>query len=64
MCLSRDKLFLASVAALITNEFFSKLKLRYRKLKDSKKNIAIFYEKILIGSVVDKTNRKKSRESS
>ena len=46
--------FLASVATLILNEFFSKLKLGYTKLKDWINMITILYEKILNELMIDK----------
>ena len=47
---------LASIAILITNEYNSKLKLRYTKLRDWIKVITLFYEKTLKQSMVDKKN--------
>ena len=44
---------LAIVATLLTNEYFSKLKLRYTKLKDWINMITILYEKTLIKSMID-----------
>ena len=45
---------LTSLAILITNEYISKLKLRYTKLKDWKHFITILYEKTLKESMIDK----------
>ena len=45
---------LTSVAFLITNEYISKLKLRYTKLRDWIIFVTILYEKTLNQSVVDK----------
>ena len=45
---------LTSFAILITNEYISKLKLRYKKLRDWINFITIPYEKILNQSMIDK----------
>ena len=45
---------LTSLALLITNEYISKLKLRYTKLRDWIIFITILYEKTLIQSLIDK----------
>ena len=45
---------LTSFAVLITNEYFSKLKIRYTKLKDWINVITLLYEKTLKQSMVDK----------
>ena len=45
---------LTSLAILITNEYISKLKLRYTKLRDWINFITILYEKTLNQSMVDK----------
>ena len=50
---------LTSLAILITNESFSKLKLRYTKLRDWIKFITILYEKTLNQSMIDKKLMKK-----
>ena len=47
---------LTSLAILITNEYISKLKLRYTKLSDWIKFIEIHHEKTLNQSMVDKKN--------
>ena len=39
--------FMASIATLITNEYFSKLKIRYTKLRDHINMITLLYEKTL-----------------
>ena len=44
-----------SVAILITNEYISKLKLRYSKLRDWINFITILYERTLNQSMIDKT---------
>ena len=48
--------FITSVAILITNEYISKLKLRYTKLRDSINFITLLYEKTLKQSMIDKKN--------
>ena len=45
---------LTSLAILITNEYISKLKLRYTKLRDWINFITILYEKTLNQSIIDK----------
>ena len=45
---------LTSLAILITNEYISKLKIRYTKLKDWINVITLLYEKSLKQSMVDK----------
>ena len=45
---------LTSLAILITNEYISKLKLRYTKLRDWKNFLTILYEKTLNQSMIDK----------
>ena len=47
---------LTSLAILITNEYISKLKLRYTKLRDWINFITILYEKTLNQSMIDKKN--------
>ena len=44
---------LTSIAILITNEYISKLKIRYTKLRDFFNVITLLYEKILKQSMVD-----------
>ena len=44
---------LPSIAILITNEYISKLRIRYTKLGDWIKVITLLYEKTLITSMVD-----------
>ena len=46
--------FIASVATLITNEDFSKVKLRYKKLEDWMNMVSIVYEKTLSKCKIDK----------
>ena len=45
---------LTSIAILITNEYMSKLKIRYTKLKDWINVITLLYEKTLKESMIDK----------
>ena len=45
-----------SLAILITNEYISKLKLRYTKLRDWINFISILYDKTLNQSMIDKKN--------
>ena len=51
---SSSTAFLPSLAILITNEYISKLKLRYTKLRDWINFITILYEKTLNQSMIDK----------
>ena len=55
--LTSSTALLTSLAILITNEYFSKLKLRYTKLRDWINFISILYEKTLNQSMVDKKKR-------
>ena len=52
--LTSSTALLPSLAILITNEYISKLKLRYTKLRDWINFITILYEKTLSQSMVDK----------
>ena len=52
--LTSSTAFLTSLAILITNEYISKLKLRYTKLRDWINFITILYEKTLNQSMIDK----------
>ena len=52
--LTSSSALLMSLAILITNEYISKLKLRYTKLRDWINFITILYEKTLSQSMVDK----------
>ena len=45
---------LTSIAILITNEYISKLKIRYTKLRDWINVITLLYEKTLTQSMIDK----------
>ena len=53
---------IASIAILITNEFISKLKIGYTKLRGWVKVITLFYEKTLKESMIDKTINQKESE--
>ena len=52
--LTSSSALLTSIAILITNEYISKLKLRYTKLRDWIIFITILYEKTLNQSMIDK----------
>ena len=52
--ISSSTAFLTSIAILITNEYISKLKIRYTKLRDWINVITLLYEKTLKQSMVDK----------
>ena len=54
--------FFTSVTTRITNEYFSKLKLRYTKLKTWIKKIAIVCDKTFTKSMVDLKNEEKQGE--
>ena len=51
--------FLSTISTLITNEYFSKLKIRYTKLRDWINVITLLYERTLKQSMIDKKNRSK-----
>ena len=54
---------LTSIAILITNEYISKLKIRYTKLRDWINVITLLYEKTLKESMIDeKINEKESEQ--
>ena len=52
--ISSSTALLTSIAILITNEYISKLKIRYTKVKDWIKVITLLYEKTLKQSMIDK----------
>ena len=52
--ISSTTALLTSIAILITNEYMSKLKIRYTKLRDWINVITLLYEKTLKQSMVDK----------
>ena len=60
--LTSSTALLTSIAILITNEFISKLKLRYTKLRDWINVIPLLYEKTLKKSMVDKKIDEKESE--
>ena len=51
--------FLSSISTLITNEYFSKFKIRYTKLRDWINVTTLLYKKTLKESVIDKKSMKK-----
>ena len=53
---------LTSIAILITNEYISKLKIRYTKLRDWINVIQLLYEKTLIESMIDKRINEKEAD--
>ena len=57
--LTSSTALVTSLAILITNEYNSKLKLRFTKLRDWIKFITIVYEKTLNQSLIDKKNDEK-----
>ena len=57
--LTSSTALLTTLAILITNEYISKLKLRYTKLRDWINFITILYEKTLNQSMIDKKIDKK-----
>ena len=52
--ISSSTALLTSIAILITNEYISKLKIRYTKLRDWINVITLLYEKTLKTSLIDK----------
>ena len=54
--ISSSTALLTSIAILITNEYISKIKIRYTKLRDWINVITLLYEKTLKKSMVDKKN--------
>ena len=61
--ISSSTALLTSIAAMITKEYISKLKIRYTKLRDWIKVITLLYEKILKQSMMDrKTDEKEAEE--
>ena len=54
--ISSSTALLTSIAILITNEYISKLKIRYTKLRDWINVITLLYEKTLKESMIDKKN--------
>ena len=60
--ISSSTALLTSIAILITNEYISKLKIRYTKLRDWINVITLLYEKKLKQSMVDKKMDEKESE--
>ena len=56
---SSSTALLTSIAILITNEYISKMKIRYTKLKEWINVITLLYEKTLKHSMIDKKNDEK-----
>ena len=60
--LTSSSALLTSIAILITNEYISKLKIRYTKLRDWINVITMLYEKTLKESMIDKKIDQKEAE--
>ena len=60
--ISGSTALLISIAILITNEYFSRLKIRYTKLRDWINVITLLYEKTLKESMIDKKIDEKDAE--
>ena len=60
--ISSSTALLTSIAILITNEYISKLKIRYTKLRDWINVITLLYEKTLKESMIDKVINQKEAE--
>ena len=60
--ISSSTALLTSIAILITNEYISKLKIRYTKLRDWINVITLLYEKTLKESMIDKKINEKEAE--
>ena len=60
--ISSSAALLTSIAILITNEYISKLKIRYTKLRDWINVITLLYEKTLKESTIDKKIDQKEAE--
>ena len=58
--ISSSTALLTSFAILITNEYISKLKIRYTKLRDWINVITLLYKKTLKQSMVDKIDEKEA----
>ena len=54
--------FFSSISTLITNEYSSKLKIRYTKLRDWINDFTLLYENTLKQSMIDKNDQKDSQE--
>ena len=60
--ISSSTALLTSIAILITNEYISKLKIRYTKLRDWINVISLLYEKTLKESMIDKVINQKEAD--
>ena len=60
--ISSSAALLTSIAILITNEYISKLKIRYTKLRDWINVITLLYEKTLKESMIDKKIEKEANQ--
>ena len=60
--ISSSAALLTSIAILITNEYISKLKIRYTKLRDWINVITLLYEKTLKESMIDKVINQKEAD--
>ena len=60
--LTSSTALLTSIAILITNEYISKLKIRYTRLRDWIKVITLLYEKTLKESMIDKKSNEEESE--
>ena len=60
--LTSSSALLTSIAILITNEYISKLKIRYTKLRDWIIVITLLYDRALKESMIDKKNDQKEAE--
>ena len=60
--LTSSTALITSLAILITNEYISKIKLRYTKLRDWINFFTILYEKTLNQSMIDKKNDEKEAQ--
>ena len=58
--ISSSTALLTSIAILITNEYISKLKIRYTKLRDWINVLTLLYEKTLKESMIDKKKKHKN----
>ena len=61
--ISSSRTLLTFIAIIITNEYLSKLKIRYTKIRDWINVITLLYEKTLKQSLVDKKNSKKKHKN-
>ena len=60
--ISSSTALLTSIAILITNEYISKLKIRYTKLRDWINIVTLLYEKTLKESMIDKVINQKEAD--